>query len=284
MRRRKEVENKNLTVAFFFCSFVFLLIVISVIIKIFFVVSQVKFDGEHYFNVLFFQNNNQFDIISFSPDTEATSILKVQLKNKEKIDIGKLNFIKLFKIPIDGIVDSKRINQPLSFNNKNLDSSLQTILLNSRKLTTNLTFIDFLRLWIFSKKVPSHGVSIKEIAIFLPPNQDEESLIDGVCSQIFIDNTLMQEKISIQIINGTGVSGLANRLAKLIINMGGNVISVTTADEIINNSEIAYFGEKTYTLGKLKKTLGFKEKKTDKQTISDLLITIGEDSLSALKF
>lgn len=283
MKRQKETGNKNLTVAFIFCSFVFLLIIISVIIKMFFVVSQLRFDGEHNFNVLLLHKDNRFDVVSFSPNTKTASILKVQVKNKEKEMVKKLNISRLLQIPIDGVVDSTNVKQIVSFN-ENIDSSLGMILLNSRNLKTNLTFIDFFRLWILSKNIPSHEVKIKEITVSLPLNKEEEILIDKICSQIFIDNIMVEEKVSIQIINGTGVLGLGNRLAKFITNMGGNVVLVSTADEIIDNSEIDYFDEKTYSYKKLKQVLNFKENKMEKEGIADLIIIIGKNSLADLNF
>lgn len=94
----------------------------------------------------------------------------------------------------------------------------------------------------------------------------------------------MREKISIAIVNGTGVAGLGNRIARLITNIGGNVVSVSTSDNLISDSEILYSKENNYTARRIAQILSFKINNKDNMDISDVTIFIGKNNLSNLLF
>lgn len=294
-RKKKPIENKNLKVALFFGLFVFLLIAISVVIKIFLMVTQSKFDGFHHFNLAVYYTPEKgssagyADVISFAPDTNSISVLKVSLVNRgEDSSVKELNVGSILKIPVDANItlDESSKNLFSVSENKEVNPAIQKMFLSYRDLKTNLTIFDAVRIWIFTKQIPSHAVIIKNVSVSLTEEAriEENIIANRLVSQFFVDSSLMQEKVSIQIINGTGVLGLGNRLSKFITNMGGNVVAVSTADKITENSEISYFGKETYTLSKLSRILGLQATEMQKMAISDVTITLGKDSLSSLMY
>ena len=99
-----------------------------------------------------------------------------------------------------------------------------------------------------------------------------------------IDSFIENERQTIKIINGTGVSGLGSRLARFITNMGGNVIMVATENGKEKKSYISYIDKRTYTVKRLQKILGYEVVRNKDNTLSDVTIVIGEDKLNNIPF
>lgn len=270
MRRRKKNSGKNnLKTAFVFFILVFALIVLSSLFKLAALIKNSRFDAEHSFNVVVYSKTLR--VISFSPENQSIAVLRL-LTNARPVEIGKT-----LKIPIDGTIEV------LAQNDLSVETMLRNTLFNYKNADTKLTVIDILRLWLFARDVPEQAVVAKEFSL-LEENNLKEEVIDRISSKLFLDTTLSQEKVSIQIINGTGVLGLGTRLARLIQNIGGNVIAVSTADVNFGKSEILYANKNTYTLQRLSSVLGFKTAPIIKAEVSDLVIRIGRDSLPSLVF
>lgn len=272
MRRKIRINNsqQSLKTAFIFVILVAVLIVISLIFKIIYVINQSKFDGAHRFTIAIY-NDQKVNVLSFSPENYSVSGLEITSKSKNLRDF---DIVKNLAIPIDGIVKYKVSNIKTD---SNVESQVTSMILNFRNLETDITIIDLARFWLLSRSIPNRSFFLEKIDL----SKDD---VSGKVSSMFTDNTFLLEKNSIEIKNGTNVFGLGGRLARVITNMGGNVISVLTSKSEIKNSEILYTGEKTYTVEKLSKVLGFKTSKVEDTGISDITIKIGKDALSKLKF
>lgn len=291
MRHKKKISDKNnLGIAIIFIILVLVLIIISGIFKIVSLVAQSRFDGKHRFTIGLSNKKSNISVVSFAPDNLSVSYLlinpdlmdgKGDLETKN-IKVKELNIIKNLSIPVDAFIEFS--SNDFGFlkpkdDKKSIDFKMQDIILNYKNIKTDLTVVDLLRLWVFYKTVPSHSVSGKDFT-----SGKNGFIISKVSSSLFNDYTVSQEKISIEIINGTEILGLGNRLAGLITNMGGNVVAVSTSDKPIEKSEISYFGEKTYTLERLVKILSFKTIVSDKQEISDITVKLGKDTVPFLMF
>ncbi len=66
--------------------------------------------------------------------------------------------------------------------------------------------------------------------------------------------------------------------------MGGDVIIVATSDRAQKKSIISYTDEKSYTVQRLQKVLGYNVAKVDFDAIADITITIGEDKANSSPF
>lgn len=261
--RKKKQKPDNLSLAVVFFLLVGGLIFISLFFKTVVLFEESRFDGSNTFSVLFSERNlNQ--IVYFSPQTPSISILNFE--NYKANDIAKS-----LEIPIDGEILSEE-----KINNKNLSSILFKKLFNF-KLQKDINFIDFFRLYNFSKGVSENLITEKTITKNIS-SQDLSSII----SSSFIDPALSGEKQNIEVINSTEVPGLGNRLANLISNIGGNVILVTTGENG-DKSQIQYV-KKTYTVKRLSQILELPTINTEKKSIPDVIIVIGKDSLSKFKF
>lgn len=270
--------------AFIFCLLVFFLVVISIISKLILFIADSSFDGKHNFTVMLYESDiknqnaqSKTMIVSFAPDIQSISVLEVRGDTKQS-DLGKT-----LEIPIDGTMIFSHGDNFFNGQRDKIESMLQKAIFKRQDVNTKLTIIDLARLWFFTRSIPEQSIVSKELVLSPEGASPSEELIDKISSQFFVDYTLSTEKVSIQIINGTDVLGLGNRLARLVSNMGGNVVSVSTADKGLDTSEILYL-ENTYTLNRLSKILGFKTSKMTEMAISDITIKIGKDSLSSLVF
>ncbi len=257
IRKKQNYSSNNLGMAFLFIGAIVVLIFASLVFKIAGVIQNSHFDGAHRFTVLMPK-----EIVSFAPDDKSISVLKFSS-----------NVGKTFLIPIDGKVEGE-VNLE-----KDISSKLKNILFHYRSVSTNMTIIDIARLWFFTKSVPSRAVTVKEAVL---PLSDAES--DKIAAGFFTDSAISLEHAAVAIKNGTEIAGLGNRLARLITNMGGNVLEVSTPDKNVEVSSIEYYGQKGYTVERLSKILGFTVQKAKNQTLSDITITIGKDKLNSLPF
>lgn len=278
-RKKKKLQTNNLKTAFIFIILVFSLIALSLLFKLGVIISDSKFDAKHNFAIVIYSKDNlkNRSIISFAPDNQSISILKVDT------DVKPPTLGRILEVPIDGEI---RLNQKLSEleEGKEVELILGKILFKYQDIKTRLTIIDIARLWFFSKSVPASSISIKKLNLLSFEQKFTDEAIDRISAQIFFDNVLSGEKISIQIINGTEVLGLGNRLGRLISNIGGNVVAVSTSDKALDKSEILSLNRGTYTYQRLSKILGFRALKLNEPAISDIVIKIGKDTLSSLVF
>lgn len=266
MSKKKEKAD-NLKIAKLFILLVFGLIFLSALLKTFFLFKQSKFDGLHKINVAFISKETT-NVASFSPQGKSISIL--QMNGEEK---GS-NLSKFLQVPIDGQIKTNK-----SINEKNISSALFKTFFTFGSSFKDLTIIDILRVFLFTRSVSANSIYVRD---FSPSLNNSQKLT--LISLTFIDPSIYQENQSIEIVNATNIFGLGSRLATLVTNIGGNVILVSSPNSVNNKSKIVYSGDKTYTVKKLGGVLGFPLEKAEKKGIADVIIIIGTDKVSKINF
>ncbi len=266
MIKRKKSTNSNLRLAGIFLIVVLGLIIISIVFKFLLVVKTSKFDGTHSFIVSFSARNNS-RIVAFSPQDNSLSVLNIEDKSV------KGNFARTLEIPIDGSIVSVNSGQ------EDVPTTVFHSIFSMQKYVNGLTILDAIRLFIFSKTVPKNNISVRDFSENLGDAQKST-----VLSLSFTDPAVYQENKSIEIINATDTFGLGTRLATLVTNIGGNVVLVSTADNVMQNSKITYFKDKSYTVKKLSEYLGIPAVESDNRGLADIIITIGTDKENSSKF
>lgn len=279
--RAKQKQQSGKTVRFALLFFVFILLIVigSFLVKGISVMQNSLFDGKHRFTILMqLKKEPQNVLLSFSPENTTASILYIN--GKQAINPQELGVI--LGVPIDAFVALREdVSLQKGSINAFLPTLLQKITFRRDNVKTNMTFIDAARLWMFVRKIPTHGI-LEKTYIF--PSNSIDNLdvgeLDSLISSLFADHTITEEKRSIQIINASGISGLGNRMARIVTNIGGNVIAVTTGDSVLPVSEIVYSEAESYTLEKLQQLLRKKGVNTYKQAISDIVVIVGKDKSS----
>lgn len=288
MNQNAQSGSKSLKVALIFCIGLLLIIFLGLTVRFVSILLKGNFDGHHRFTVALLvteeKKNNQKPqankalLLSFAPDIKKISVLRLSKK-----DMTHETLISLLGIPIDGTITvdprqipaiTKYLKQNSLEDGQELQALLQTLMLHYNEIDTNLTIVDIARLWFFVKGESSRSFTFTDLTI--GKNGMDDLVIDRLSVSLFGDEAVQEEKVSVQIVNGTGVSGLGTKVARIINNMGGNVVVVSTADAIIPTGEIAY-SETTYTLERLTKLLGYKTIKMEKPGVSDIVIRLGKN-------
>jgi hypothetical protein len=265
MKKKNDSSGSNAKIAIIFFAFLVFVAVVSLFIKIIAVVRSSQFDGSTRFT-LSISNGHNIEIMSLSPDSKSAVIFKLN-NNIDSAQAGKL-----LEIPLDGFV----ISNSLDLNQK-IESLFMNAIFNCNKYKTNLTIIDFARLAMLVRAIPENSIDVRSVG-------DMSGLDNNAVGSLVNDPFIEKDHQTIQIINGTKISGLGSRLARLITNMGGNVIIVATENSQKKSSVISYIDKKTYTVEKLQRILGYEAIQNKKDAISDITIIIGEDKINSNPF
>ncbi|HSW97537.1 MAG TPA: LytR C-terminal domain-containing protein [Candidatus Saccharimonadales bacterium] len=263
MKKNVHKETNSLKTVLLYFIVVTILICISLVIKAFYIYQQSKFDPAHEFVLAVVQQNKVKDIISFHPETQSISLLQLQDQN-----LPYARLAKDFGITTNGYIETQDGQNSYD----DISSLMWTSIMHSADWHSDLTILDKLRLLFFAKNVSINNKSIQQISL-THQNPDLNTIIATALN----DQDISSENVTIQIINTTTVSGLGQRLGKVLTNMGANVVDVTSSEKTQQQSTIAYFGNETYTVDRLQKFFGVTATKLTKQTIADIVITIGKD-------
>ena len=271
MKRKLSPKKKfsNMHLLRIFLLGVLTLLLISVITKFTEVAQKSLFDGSHRFTVAILYAPSIVKVFSFSPEDNSESILTIHT-TKEVYQ----NLEDYIAVPIDALI--KDSNIPPNIQNP---SDLFFSLNFKFGLHTSLTKIDIFRLWFFARNVAPTDIQSKEISSNL-----DSSTIDTISSSFFKDNTVESENKNIQIINETNVTGLGNRLSRIVSNSGGNVVSVKTNETVEKHSVIEFSGNRGYTTEKLIKITGYNAIPMQKKSFADIIILIGQDRQNSESF
>lgn len=257
---KNKTNNKNsLAIAVYFGIGVGLIILISIIFKGIDLIRESKFDTRHRLSVAIVGGRGTH-VLSISP-SEGTMF---RLDVDGLMDEAKLRELS---IPIDAYI---KINEDYKMEDIDPKSEFSKVLLKMGKIKTDLSFVDLIRLAIYSGGINSDKVDEKSV------KSENIAEVDDIASVYFKDPKIFSEKINIEITNTTNVSGLGNKLAKYITNLGGIVILVNSSTKTIEKSKII-FRDESNTVKRLSKVLGIPLEKGEGSDLADVIIVIGED-------
>lgn len=267
MKKKKDQAISNTKIAIVFFIVLLFFISLSLVFKMILVVRAGQFDSSKRFNLTISDDKN-LEVMSLGPAAKTITVFKLNR------NIGSNEAGRFLKVPIDGFMTCNCLDL-----NQRTDSLFLKAIFSYKKLQTNLTIIDILKLLFFSKSIAAGTVNIKNISTDLTPLES-----DRIVSRLVGDELIEKDNQTIQIINGTDIDGLGNRLARLVTNMGGDVIIVATSDAPRKRSTISYIDQETYTVERLSKVLGYEIIQAGDDAISDITILIGKDKVNSSPF
>lgn len=260
-KRSSGKTNRNFKILQKLILFLVILFIFAGILKLITVVVHSAYDPSSYFTFsVLSPNNNTEEVIGVSAKSGTASVLTIN---------GNVNNVQqLLEIPVEGHIV---FNGNLS--NESVQNQLRTFVFHYAALHTDLTFLDLVRLWYSMLSIDQSTILQKSIS--LPQSTD---VIDAISSSFLKDPQIFNESKDVQIINASGISGLGNRLARMIANTGANVVSVKTADSVQTKSVIEYKRSLSYTVSRFQKTLSYKAEQVKPQIVYDIIIIIGTDT------
>jgi len=270
MKKAAHNTNKSLKTLYLYAIIVLLLILVSLVVKVFYIVQQNKFDSTHHFTLAIIEHNNVKEILSFQPQTPAVSELIIQNNN---IPYGLL--AKNYGIETDGYIQTGDNLLPGS----DMSNLLWSSIIHTASWQCNVTIFDKVRLLLLVRSITSNNKIIKNISL-TTQNFD----VNATIMTALTDQDVATENTSIQIINATNVSGLGQRLARVLTNLGANVIDIATAQKTQEKSSIAYYENESYTLNRVQRILDIPVRKLTKRPIAAIVITIGKDKVNTSEF
>lgn len=256
---RRTRQSNTVGIAIFIGSLIGLLIFTALIIRLVLLIHRSTFDWKSQF-VVAVKRNSSAEFVVFNPDDKSIKTLVVSGNIPNNLEIGLALPVDAIIRPDEDVVSITDITDALAF--------------HRNKMHTSLTQIDAINLFIFSHMVDSKKI-ISE-TIFLKDIDANDQLL----TKILTDNRIYKEGKSIAVINATDISGLGTTISKLLTHMGGNVVSVTTADKPSISSSIGYTGDPSYTVTRLSQVLHFPLVHLSGIAISDITVTLGTDKSS----
>ncbi len=260
MKFKKASYLKGNRLLFFFFVGVIILIIIGIITKVVITYMHSSYDGKQQFILAVYGKGREVAVIVASPDNKSLGLLDIKNLKGQSLQ-------KTIVIP----VDAEAINQDLPLNVSETKLLQRLFWQFGNFHTRGMTVIDALRLYLFSKSLKSDAKTTQIIT--LPMNQ---VILNQQVQTVITDHTLYKEGQSIAIVNASGQDGIGTRLAQLLTNIGGNIVSVTTSQEDQATSTIGYTGTNpSYTATRLQKILGLTLVPMQSKGLSDIMITVG---------
>lgn len=269
MKKTQSTESKrSIKILILFCGVVGLLIAGSLIVRLLALMRESTFDAQHRYTISFVYKNN-VDVVSLDPVAKSMTHMVIG---------GKVEPAKVYTET--GIVPDTIfiLSQPFEGVEK-VSTYTDSAFFHKGGVSSDLSVYDLFRLSLFAKGISSADAHTEEVSLPIEPSN-----IDILVQELFLDQSIADENKSVSVVNGAGVVGLGKRLERALENRGYSVISVTNADKVATSTQIIFSGEKSYSIKKIENILGAKAVFSEKQSLSDIIITLGKDQANSWKF
>lgn len=268
------------------------------------------------FNINILIHAKTISLLSFSPKKEQVVIVEIPNHTYLEVSSGfgkwmissvydlgqsqkelgggillKESLVDFFALPIDGFLD---------FGGQGVERQTTDIVSEIRQtfpppsllahLTTDLTPLELIRLKMGLSSVRFD--KIKQIDLLKIGVMQDDKLADGekivIADPIKLDSlvstladpTIQSEHKTIAIFNSTNRPGLAQKAARLITNMGGDVIIISNSSHKLKTTSLV--GEKSKTLERLRQIFGSNATIAEEDKVSSraqINLFLGEDYL-----
>jgi hypothetical protein len=268
-------------------------------------------DGNYRLNFVITNTQNLY-LASFDPRNENITLMKIppntilevpygygkyQVQFLEKLeeienrpDLTEKTVRENFGLAVDGWV---RVGEGDPETKRNFEKLIFQLVEGKGK--TNFSVWDIWRLWWQARKVKEtdfQKLNLEQMGVFTKdklPDQSwvlllDKAVFDQRVRNIFNDQMIRLENLSVVVLNGTDYSGLAERLSRILVNSGVNVVAVGNSEEPIKSclvkSPKSLKGSKTVALiRRLWNCLWQEENEAGR---ADISLILGQDYLNFL--
>lgn len=230
--------------------------------------SQKGYLWDNKFNLNLLIKDEHLSVLTYNPQDEKITIIKIPDQTLIEVPSGlgswqarsiqgvggeevlKDSIASFLGIPLDGFIDSK--TDLISEARKDKLGILKKI----SSIKTDLTFLELLRLQFSLSSVRFD--KIKTVDLLEAQVLDKKRLADGtevfsadpfkldsVLSD-FVDPKIISEHLTIGVFNATSYPQLAQKGARMITNLGGNVIILSNATPFLDKTYVVGGNSKTF--------------------------------------
>lgn len=272
MKNKKVKKYNHFNLLVLFVIFVSLTLIISSIIKIISSVKESKFQGD-YFNLIV--KNKNYYIININKITNTVSVVEVKNNTDSSMDKNKLGLN--FSIPINAMIVYKNESGFKDIKDFfNFRTAYFMFLQTSGYTLVGMNKVDVLKVYLGGAFVSSDNYKVKLYGSVLGETNENLPGINNDIYELFKDNNIINEEVSIQVVNSSGIDGMGSRVASMLRNIGFNVVSVITDDEKRMSKIISLYKD-NYTIKSLAGFFKIPIEYTDEISVADINIIIGKD-------
>lgn len=270
MKKTAQERSKSLKTLYLYLLLVFVLIIVSLVVKGISIIQQSKYDASHHFTLAVIEQNKVKEIISFNPQTPAIWALVIQNNN-----LPYQSLAKDYGVTANAYI---QVNSTAPINS-DIIGFLWSSIIHTASWQSDITLYDKIRLFLLAKSVTTNNKTIEDVTL-----SEQSPEVGTTVMTALTDQDIANENVSIKIVNATNITGFGERLARVLTNLGANVIDIATAQEIQKNSSLTYYGSESYTLDRIQQLLHIIPTKIPRQGIADIVITIGTDKKNTTEF
>jgi len=159
----------------------------------------------------------------------------------------------------------------------------------AKNVETNLTLFDVYRLWweikdIRIEKINYLGISENSFEdLILPDGQKAkvfgEQGIGEYASSFFPDQKILNEKLSVDILNGTSKEGIGSKVAKIVEATGADVVFIGNYQGLTKKSilEVAKESKNSVTVKRLSRLFNLEMVEKKEKGLTEITLILGED-------
>lgn len=151
-----------------------------------------------------------------------------------------------------------------------------SVITNGKAKLYHLNEYDLLKFVFLAKQVKNEQKKFAVINNYTHNTEIQQQIKDQLY-ELFKDSTVINEQVSIEVVNATDTSGIATQVSQMLENAGYTVVAVDSDDAQLSSIHTAV--EENESTRNLAKIFRFPQKAKQKVPIADVTVVIGADAL-----
>ncbi len=157
-------------------------------------------------------------------------------------------------------------------------SQMLRLMLQGNLVLNRINEFDLIKFVYAAARVPDDSITRKEINNYLESESDQVlAQIKGELYELFRDPNIINERVSIEVVNATSVSGLATAVGQMLENGGYNVVAIRSGDQ--SRSIIQTDISDSVTLYQIQQIFPYPLSGAERNSVADIRIVISNDSI-----
>lgn len=266
MKRKHQKKQDPIIYLKIFLFVVSILIVFSLSLRSLNLLTTRKFNT-YSFNILLLSNNSA-KLVHIDSDEEVLSIVGIDRVKGQDTEKVRVKTELSYQVPIDAVVVRKNdtmLSDFLAFKN------IVGIILNPASAKfSGLNSLDIFKAYIVSKSINNSNKTI--IDLRGKSKEDARKFL----KELVNEEALLNEKTSVEIVNGTSVLGLGTSVAQMLEASGFDVVVITSGKSQKKSKFIKRISDNE-TTKRLSRIFGLSPDEKEIPAVADVTIVLGED-------